>query len=236
MIKPILRKIVPEPLKELYHEKERRKHYESFRKTPGNTYRRFDETKSIFIHIPKAGGISIIKSLYGEKAGGIGHRRWEHFKWLYGEENFNDYFKFTFVRNPFDRLLSAYSFLKKGGMNHMDKEFGETVMAPYDTFEKFVNEWVNEKNVDSWVHFIPQYKYLYNESGYLMVDFIGYFENFNEDYEKIRQRIGTGKKLKHLNKTPDKHEKNYREAYTPQMIEKVTEVYKQDLELFKYNF
>ena len=118
----------------------------------------------------------------------------------------------------------------------MDKEFGETVLEPYDTFERFVKEWVTPKNIDSWVHFIPQYKYLYNENGNLMVDFVGRFENFDEDYETIRHKIGTGEALKHLNKTKDKKEKDYRNAYTREMIDIVSRIYKKDLELFDYNF
>ena len=69
-----------------------------------------------------------------------------------------------------------------------------------------------------------------------MVDFVGRFENFNEDYEKIRQKIGTGEALKHLNKTKDKKEKSYRDVYTPEMVDIVSKVYKKDLELFNYSF
>ncbi len=118
----------------------------------------------------------------------------------------------------------------------MDKEFGETVLAPYDTFEDFVLKWMSEENADSWVHFIPQHRYLYDSNDNLMVDFVGRFENLNEDYEKIRQKIGTGEPLKHLNKTKDKKENDYKKAYTPEMAEKVAQIYKKDLELFGYSF
>ncbi len=118
----------------------------------------------------------------------------------------------------------------------MDKEFGETVLAPYDTFEDFVLKWMSEENADSWVHFIPQHRYLYDSNDNLMVDFVGRFENLNEDYEKIREKIGTGEPLKHLNKTKDKKENDYKKAYTPEMAEKVAQIYKKDLELFGYSF
>ena len=218
---------------------QRYNYYKSFqvlRKTDGNTYRRFDETKSIFIHIPKAGGISTIKSLYGEKADGIGHRPYSHFIFVYGEETYNRYFKFSFVRNPWDRLYSAYKFLKKGGMDLPDKNFNEKILSKYDSFEEFVLKWLDDTNVDSYDHFIPQYKFLYDENDNLMVDFVGRFENLNEDYEKIREKIGTGEPLKHLNKTKDKKENDYRKVYTPEMAEKVAEVYKKDIELFGYSF
>ena len=239
MIKKILRSVTPEKIKNKYHEQQTYKHYQLLRKTPANTYRRFDETKSIFIHIPKAGGISIIKSLYGNRAGGIGHRTYKHFMFVYGEENFNNYFKFTFVRNPYDRLYSAYTFLKKGGMNEVDKRFNNEILSNYKTFEELVMKGLKDENIlnlDLWTHFYPQYQFIYSPELELMVDFVGRFENLNEDYEKIREKIGTGEPLKHLNKTKDKKENDYREVYTPDMAEKVAEVYKKDIELFGYSF
>ncbi|BBG65157.1 alpha-2,3-sialyltransferase [Hydrogenimonas sp.] len=236
MKKPIVRAVVPENIRNKYHRMVEYKKYQKLRNTPDNTYKRFDETQSIFIHIPKAAGISTIKSLYGERANGIGHRPYTHFIFVYGEKAYNRYFKFSFVRNPWDRLYSAYKFLKKGGISEPDVIFNETTLINYDTFESFVMEWVNAENVQTYFHFIPQYQFIYSPEFELMVDFVGRFENLNEDYEKIREKIGTGEHLKHLNKTKDKKENDYREVYTPEMAEKVAEVYKKDIELFGYSF
>jgi len=235
-IKKIYRTVVPETIRQKIKEREVYQEYDKLRKTPGHVYYLFDETESIFIHIPKAGGISTIKSLYGEDANGFGHPTYERFLRMYGKKSFNEYFKFTFVRNPWDRLLSAYNFLKKGGMNHMDQQFCDDVLSSYDTFEQFVMEWVDRENVEGWVHFIPQYHYVYDKNKNLVIDFVGCFEQFEADFESIREKLGTGIPLKHLNKTKDKKENNYRDAYTQEMTEKVAEVYKEDIELFGYEF
>lgn len=235
-MKKLYRKVVPEVIRQKIKEREVYGEYEKLRKKPEHVYYRFDMTKSIFIHIPKAGGISTIKSLYGEEANGFGHPTYAHFLRLYGKKRFEKYFKFTFVRNPWDRLLSAYNFLKKGGMNHMDQQFCENIVSSYDTFEQFVLEWVTPENVKSWVHFIPQYHYVYDNNRNLVIDFVGRFEQFETDFESIREKLGTGIPLKHLNKTKDKKEKSYRDAYTLEMAEKVAEVYKEDIELFGYEF
>ena len=118
----------------------------------------------------------------------------------------------------------------------MDQQFCNEVLSDYGTFEKFVMEWVDEENVESWVHFIPQYHYVYDADMNLVVDFVGRFENFNKDFEKVRSILKTGTPLKHLNKTGDKKSKSYRDAYTPEMAEKVAKVYKIDIELFGYAF
>lgn len=239
MIKNILRLVVPSPIKDQYHEYRNYRHFQNLRKKDGNTYNCFDKTQTIFIHIPKAGGISVIKSLYGEQADGIGHRTYLHFMNVYGKYNFDRYFKFTFVRNPFDRLLSAYQFLKKGGMDSNDERFQREVLSHYDTFEHFVMGCLNEKNIlnqDIWIHFYPQYKFLCDENDNILVDFVGRFECFSEDYDTIRNRVPGASELKHLNKTKDKKITSYREVYTPEMKEKVKRLYKKDLELFGYDF
>ncbi|MDH5979711.1 sulfotransferase family protein, partial [Vibrio splendidus] len=79
------------------------------------------DTNVLFVHIPKAAGISITKSLYGQE---IGHKRSVDF--MRADENwFNNANKFSIVRNPYTRLISAYNFLKDGGIEKykFDKEF-----------------------------------------------------------------------------------------------------------------
>lgn len=235
-MKRLYRTIVPQRLRQKMKERETYQEYQKSRQTVGHVYFCFDKTRSIFVHIPKAGGISTIKSLYGEQANGFGHPTYERFLRLYGQKRFGEYFKFTFVRNPWDRLLSAYNFLKKGGMNHMDQQFCDNVLSGYDTFEQFVMEWVNKESVESWVHFIPQYHYVYDYNKNLVVDFVGRFEQFETDFEYVRSKLKTGMPLQHRNQTKEKKEKNYRDAYTREMAEKVADVYKEDIELFGYSF
>lgn len=236
MIKMMYRMIVPEKLRRKISEKRSFSEYQKERETPNHTYSRFDETKSIFIHIPKAGGISIIKSLYGEEANGFGHPTYERFLRMYGKKQYESYFKFTFVRNPWDRLLSAYNFLKKGGMNHLDKQFSDDVLKNYNSFESFVMDGINETNIEKWVHFIPQYRYIYDAKMNLVVDYVGRFENFEADFEHIRSMLQQGTPLQHRNKTGESKEETYREAYTPEMVQKVAKLYQNDIRLLGYEF
>lgn len=118
----------------------------------------------------------------------------------------------------------------------MDQQFCDDVLSSYDTFEQFVMEWVNRDSIESWAHFIPQYHYIYDNNMNLVVDFVGYFENFNADFEKVRAKLGTGIALKHLNQTKGEKENSYRGSYTLEMAEKVADVYKEDIELFGYIF
>lgn len=67
-----------------------------------------DYYKCIFLHVPKAAGISISKTLFGNL--GPCHITYDWFEQNLGLVTIKAYYKFTFVRNPWDRLYSAYSF------------------------------------------------------------------------------------------------------------------------------
>ena len=82
-----------------------------FNDSNDNMLKVFDKKKCIFFHIPKTAGISLVKALFGDLD--WGHRDVKYYRNVFNKKKFDSYFKFTFVRNPYDRLFSAYSFLKK---------------------------------------------------------------------------------------------------------------------------
>jgi hypothetical protein len=67
------------------------------------------------VHVPKTAGVAISLALFGNLAGE--HASIRDYQTIYPKSVFERYVRFTFVRNPWDRLLSAFSFLKSGGMN-----------------------------------------------------------------------------------------------------------------------
>ncbi len=193
----------------------------------------FCNTHSIFVHVPKAAGISVGFSLYGRKAGD--HRTIKDYKLCFTKRQFTSYFKFTFVRNPWDRLLSAYLFLKKGGRNEQDKKWALRYLNKYDSFDDFVTNWVNEDNIHLGLHFRPQCEFVCSKNGTPEVDFIGYFENIDNDFEYIKNKIGGGTELAFNNKTSDK-KKDYCQYYNDKTRKIVESIYRKDIEIFGYNF
>src|SRR5690606_6994134 len=113
--------------------------YRSLRTRQGDySLRGYDNLRCIFIHIPKTGGVSVSKALFGNLGGG--HNTVRDYKVIFGPLTFARYFSFTFVRNPFSRLYSAFSFLKKGGFNNRDLEWSQDNIGNVNTFEQFVME------------------------------------------------------------------------------------------------
>jgi hypothetical protein len=197
------------------------------------SFKPFDESKTIFVHIPKAAGVSICKSLYGSLAGG--HTPISRYQYVFSKKDFCSYFKFTFVRNPWDRLFSAYTFLKKGGFNVKDEDWATKNLSSFNSFEEFVMGWVSPDNVRKYLHFIPQTDMLFLPGTSTMpIDFIGFFENIEDDFNYIAATMNKTVTLPYFNKT--EREESYLHQYNEAMIAKVAEVYRSDIETFGYVF
>ncbi len=203
----------------------------------GYTLRNCDDYECIFVHIPKAAGLSISKTLFGNSS--YSHMPIREYQLVFAKEDFDSYFKFTFIRNPWDRLYSAYCFLKKGGMNKTDRAWANANIASYDNFTGFVKGWLNRKNIFKYVHFIPQYWFLYDPAiKDIIVDFVGFYENLNEDFQYIKNRLSMGPALTLMRdrRTSSGHQPHYTSVYTPETRDIVAEVYKWDIEYFGYSF
>ena len=195
------------------------------------SFKPFDEKKSIFVHIPKCAGVSVNKALFGGLAGG--HTTLEEYLNIFDPQSISSYFKFTFVRNPWDRLVSAYHFLEKGGFGESDKHWFEKELRCYSGFEDFVLNWLNKENIWKWHHFRPQYHYILDKRRKVKLDFIGFVENIDEDFSYVRKRIPGSAQLPKSNKS--KHS-DYLDYYTDELAEIVANVYREDIDLLGYAF
>jgi hypothetical protein len=194
----------------------------------------FDQHKCIFVHIPKCAGISVSRGLFGGLAGT--HNSIKTFQLVYSEEDLNRYLKFTFVRNPWDRFHSAYEFLRRGGLTVQDKAWANANMSRFADFKQFVREWVTPANVSSWQHFKPQYRFITDPAGNMPIDYLGYYENLEADFNNIASILGVNATLPHHNSVAARREVPYQEHYDAETREIVASVYKRDIELLGYDF
>ena len=186
-----------------------------------------DECQCIFIHIPKAAGTSVARTLFGKGSRHVPYFEYEKIN----RRKFNRYFKFTFVRNPWDRLVSSYFFLKNGGINDADAKWAKENFADFPDFGSFVRGWVNEENILSWQHFMPQHYFVCNSDGKIMVDFVGKMENMQKDFSYVAMKLGCKKELEKVNVG---ERKSYASYYNNETREIVRRVYAKDIDLFGY--
>jgi chondroitin 4-sulfotransferase 11 len=196
--------------------------------------------KFIFVHIQKTAGSSIANVL--SDIDGTESILYPHsFINAINLEQYNEYFKFCFVRNPWDRLFSWYKMMLKKGVHN---DFSDYLLNNSSNFFEFLNltnviyetyplEWDGIRPYPKSISF-NQLDYITDNNGNILVDFIGRFESLNEDYNKVMEKIGiTNLPLPHINKSTSGE---YKYFYTESDIEKVYKLYKKDIKYFNYTF
>jgi len=157
------------------------------------------------------------------------------------KKRFKDYFKFTFVRNSWARLVSEYYY----------RNYHDTM-----SFKDFVLNGLPTKSLytGSYRHIIPQYDFLYDKSDNLLVDFVGKFEQLQEDFDYVCSKINIDEsKLPHVNssnKSATMNEKtknllglkrqrkqlNYTDYYDDDILKVANKMYAKDIATFGYVF
>ena len=196
----------------------------------GYSLRPFLKDRCIFIHIPRCAGVSICKSLFGGLAGG--HLTIRDYQVAFSVNEFKKFFKFTVVRNPWERIVSAFFFLKGGGMNDRDRMWAEKNLAQFNDFNVFVREWLNEETLMSYYHFRPQ-THFFCVGKTPLVDLIIRYENLSHDFGLVSKKIGRQVVLKRINKS---NHLDYRRIYDDLSVEKIANLYSLDIELLGYTF
>lgn len=175
----------------------------------------FEKYKVIYFRVPKAASTSLL----------ITFRQIDNVKKLPTAYNKSS-FKFAFVRNPFDRLASCFRHvIQKGALQNIQNDPN---LYREMSFKDFVDIIVDYEVDKMDIHFRPQYNFIPEKP-----DFVGKFENLQEDYLEVCKRIGikSPPQLLHKNKTDKTIFKDY---YTKESLEKVYKIYKKDFELFGY--
>jgi hypothetical protein len=191
--------------------------------------------KFIFIHIPKCGGTSI-ESLFDcnlldfpdnfysydlligkdpQTKKYLQHLTITEAREMKGNL-IEGYFSFAFVRNPWAKHLSDFFFYggqKKCGLKNF-------LLNP--------PKWYDLSHAKS------QFDFVHSADGKLSVDFVGRFENLQEDFNVICEKIGIPQQeLPHIQKTKHKH---YTEYYDDETRQIIAEKYAKDIEYFGYKF
>lgn len=208
----------------------------------------------IFIHVAKTAGMSVREALepFSAEPEKFGMRRpakmiqervnplykiWEtlllHAKASDAKrelppEIFDRYFKFVFVRNPWDWMVSMYHFVLRepeAARHDEVKALGsfdawvEWALSTPNPFPKGVTGVQSDMITDS--------------DGNLLVDFIGAYESLAEDFDEVARIVGIQARLPHRNQSVHK---DYRTYYNDGTRTLVADFFRPDIERFDYSF
>ncbi len=208
------------------------------------------ERKFIFIHIPKTAGHSIDTLFTSHKM--VGEALWhysaseliDHL----GLESFSQFYKFTVVRNPWDRIVSEYIWQGSNFKTQIQTPWGNKEIS-FKDFVKSIKDFPSDhrfvkdsKDLHFYYppkeikngHLSDQYSFIVDKSSNIVVDKIIRYENLQTEFDATLKEIGISQKtLPHMNKTKHKH---YTEYYDDETRGLIAEKYAKDIEYFGYEF
>lgn len=225
------------------------------------------ELKVMYIHLPKAGGLfieNVLKKFYGFETIKFGRNDHDEFnenknlqkstnfkikpkmmlhlrnKGLIRyhdcdespvtKEEFETFYKFTIVRNPYDRIVSSFNYLKKTDMINNNS-----------TFDKHIFEEETVCDYSYFHSFISQYDHLLSSDNKIHINYIGKFENLNEELCTILKNIGISE-IKHKDylsenvivNTSNENKIPYTDYYNEECLQKINTYFKNDFETFGF--
>ena len=136
-------------------------------------------------------------------------------------DSFEKYFKFAIVRNPWDRLVSEYEYIKTQPTHSRFKKLSALSFADF----------VNYQSQRPAAHQVNALKL---KNGKLGCDYIGKLETLDESLSVIADKIGIDfSELPHVNQVK---RRDYRTYYDDNLIESVAQMWQKDLKAFSYQF
>ena len=194
--------------------------------------------KTLFVHIDKTGGTSVENALRVYAEDNRVHPKPLRDKHLYIKEMMTPYtagfFKFSFVRNPWDRFVSFYFWQRAKYLRSNPHPSFRSQVDYYYRYYKDKEQYLSHKKRAPHSHLVPQIWWLRDDKGKVAADFIGRFENLQGDFNIICDRMGVERvDLPHVNKS--KHNP-YTEYYTDESRETIGEIFAEDIQHFGYKF
>jgi len=187
-----------------------------------------EEKKILYFHIAKTGGSSITHLLQRNglndniltSRGGSFESKKKYFEELV--ERWDDYYKFTFVRNKYDQLISLYNYDKQllGGLSF--KEFVKNHLQKRSSSYPLYDQWIDQH-------------YLTTVNNKSIFDFIGYFESYESDLKFVCHRIGI--KYEDIRSNLGSYDRSKKSSYyTPELKSIVDTKFSKEIEYFKWGF
>lgn len=144
-------------------------------------------------------------------------------KYTVSREQYENYYRFSFVRNPWARAFSWYKNVMRDRMHQESLGLNDRIK-----FNKFMQQFAGKGML------MPQTYWLKSFDGEIHLDFIGRFENLETDFNTVCKSLGLEDvQLPHRIKgTSD----DYRDYYDHETVDLVSKVYAEEISLFGYKF
>lgn len=141
-------------------------------------------------------------------------------------------FKFTVVRNPYDRMVSGFFYMQQHH-DRMPLLVKQGINIKKMSFRKFVLEVFQKYGPDLNIHFHHQHPKVFTPDGVKFVDFVGRLENIKKDWVTICSKIGHKGELPKRNTT--RHKQYWRYYKDKRVKAIISDIYAKDFETLGYS-
>lgn len=198
------------------------------------------EYKCIFIHIPRTAGSSlesaIIKKDWWRIEPETKHIYASTAKRIYAEY-WDEYFKFSFVRNPWSRMLSMSKYGVFYGCHKIDNTLNfDSYIKKLDRFNNFEIDPRSKTAKENFKEFNRIDNSIYLNILNEELNFIGKFENLDKDFEFIANKIGLDSSILPHKEKGKKSKNDYSKFYNLESQQLVANLYEKDINYFNYTF
>jgi hypothetical protein len=152
------------------------------------------------------------------------------------QDKLNSYFKWTIVRNSWERIVSLFFYLHQeaGFFGHLDR---------YKNFERFVTDLYFSSQQNSSVFYLgkwpfesqPQIEYLKNSTGKIKLDYFCYLPRIKDDFEVIKKECNMPHNWNYPHHGKSKHD-DYRNYYNDFTAACIGSLYAEEINYFKFSF
>jgi hypothetical protein len=185
----------------------------------------------LFIHVPKVAGTAILEAL-GKGGGGRHHLPWHVYR-AADPIFYERAWKFAFVRNPWDRVHSAWSYLVAGGNQRQDVPLSMIVKG-FGDFDRFIIEGLGAGVLRNHPLFLPQAEFVLAFDGRPAIDFLGRYESLASDFAVVADRLGLDPRLPLRNTTSSKGTPRERPRLSRLASDMFRSIYVQDFQPLGY--
>ena len=210
-----------------------------------------EELRAIYVNIPKTGCTSVKKffsSYYNWKVvENVHQRESDIYSYIINKDisskKYDEFYKFSFVRNPFSRLYSAFKDKIKPGIEHpvfidcVEIGLYKLGLRKEHSFSQFVNLVCSTPSELLDLHVKPQWQFIFTSDNEKIVNDLYRFEDFSAEMLRLTQRLGIHIKLEdipHENRAQVRLDE-YKQFYDIDTITAVAKRYDKDFEIFGYH-
>jgi len=188
----------------------------------------------IFIHVPKCAGTSVSDSLNMSLLGHYTAEKRVAQQPKHPHIGERGYTSFAIVRNPWDRLVSAYEYCQMKVSSHYKVTHEDYHILGNCSFEKTIEIIDTHRHILKHPGWFDQYDWIYGYDDKQKVDKVFKYENLNQELPRyLKDNFNIDLNLSLLNKS---NRTDYKKYYNELLIEKVRKIYYRDIVTFGYTY